>query len=43
MGSLTDALSRCRGSKDAWMYRNLEWAMLLISGMAEDQVRKILG
>ena len=41
LNSLTDALARCRGSKDAWMYRNLERAMLLIGGMDEEQVREI--
>ena len=41
MDSLTNVLSRCRSSKDAWMYRNLERAMILIGGMDEEQVREM--
>lgn len=43
MDSLTKALARCRGKKDAWMYRNVRRAILLIGGLNEVDVVKILG
>ena len=42
MNSLTDALARCKGQKDTWMHRNLQRAIVLIGGMHEGDVVKIL-
>ena len=42
LNSLTDAMARCREQKDSWLRPNLQWVILLIGGMDEEQVREIL-
>ena len=42
LNSFTDALARCRGPEDTWMHRNLQRAMVLIGGLDEEDVVKIL-
>ena len=42
LNSLTDALARCRGPEDTWMHRNLQRAIVLIGGLDEKDVVKVL-
>ncbi len=42
LSSLTEALTKCRGARDAWVRRNLQRAMVLVGEMDEEEAVKIL-
>ena len=42
LSTLSEALNRCEGAKQAWTRRNLRQAMVLIGGMDEETARQIL-
>jgi hypothetical protein len=43
LAALKESVSRCRGPEEIWMARDLKRAIVLLSGLDEETVRRTLG